>query len=63
MLTREDIIEGMRLINQPTRYLFASEESKQVAGSLEVYADRGEFDGSFESAVECLKQAEFEIEE
>lgn len=33
-----------------------------LARSLRVYQDREEFDGSFESAVECLIRAGYEIE-
>ena len=63
MLTKQDIKEGMRLLREMHRSLFASVEAKQVAGALEVYEDRGEYDGSYYSAVECLKQAEYEIDE
>jgi hypothetical protein len=40
-----------------------SEQAKldeQVAASLKVYARRGEFDGTFEAARECLLKAEYE---
>lgn len=32
-----------------------------IARSLDLYASRGEFDGSYDSAVECLEQACYEI--
>lgn len=34
----------------------------QIAMSLKVYSSRGEFDGSLESAIECLELAGYEVE-
>lgn len=33
---------------------------RQILGSLKVYEERGEFDGSLASARECLELAEYE---
>jgi hypothetical protein len=35
---------------------------KQLVLSLEVYKQRGEFDGTMDSAYECLTLAEYELE-
>lgn len=34
----------------------------QLAYSLAIYESRGEYKGTVESAIECLKQAEYEFE-
>ena len=63
MLTSKNVYEAMELLLKPIGYLSASAESKAIARSLEVYEDRGEFDGTFDSAINCLSMAGYEIAE
>lgn len=63
MITKGHIHRAMAmasLIHPETAFTYLE---RQLLGSLLVYKSRGEFDGTFESAIECLKQAEYEIEE
>jgi len=54
MITVYDIITAIKMMESKT--------VQQVIQSLKVYQDRGEFDGSVESAKECLELAGYEIE-
>ena len=61
MITREQVIKAMQLINYPKQYATAIE--KQIALSLRVYKDRGEYcPDNYNQAVNCLLQAGYEIE-
>ena len=62
MITRKTIHRVLALVSviHPDMDCMALEA--QLARSLRVYQDRGEFDGSLESAIECLTLAEYEIE-
>lgn len=57
------VVEAVNVVNgwQPIANV-QSNVVKQLAGSLQVYKGRGEFDGTMDSAYECLKQAEYELE-
>lgn len=55
--------KAMRMVESPSEWLNCYAVEKQLAMALELYQDRGEFDGTLESAVECLEQAAFEIED
>jgi hypothetical protein len=61
MIKREQVIKALKTLRgevhpDPTGVIH------QMALSLKVYRDRGEFDGSVNSAIECLEQAEYEID-
>src|SRR4051812_27067670 len=61
MIKRELVIKAIKTLRgevhpDPTGVI------RQLTLSLRVYRDRGEFDGSIASAIECLEQAEYEIE-
>lgn len=62
MIRIEDVQKAMRMLDNPMEYLSCEALHKQLAMSLEVYQDRGEFDGTVESAVECLEMAQYEID-
>jgi len=57
----EDVQKAMRMLDNPREYLFCEALHKQLAGSLEVYEGRGEYDGTLASALECLRLAEYEV--
>jgi len=61
VITKSEVLSAMNLLSAPSGYLSATATEKQLASSLEVYERRGEFDGSLESAIECLERAEYEI--
>lgn len=48
------INKSMRMVENPIEWLNCTAAEKQVAMALELYQDRNEYDGTFESAVECL---------
>ncbi len=52
----------MRMVENPREWLNCEAVEKQLATSLELYKDRKEFDGTLESAVECLERACYEIQ-
>lgn len=56
------INKAMRMVENPREWLNCTAGEKQVAHALELYIDREEFDGTFDSAVECLTLAGY-IEE
>jgi hypothetical protein len=56
MLTKDQIILAM------WRVAVSSYRADQVVQTLRLYRDRGEYDGSYDSAVECLELACYEIE-
>lgn len=62
MITRLEVLKAMQLLTNPAGYLNCSALHKQLAQSLELYEERGEYDGTIESAIECLTLAAYEIE-
>lgn len=62
MIRIEDVQKAMRMVDNPLEYLSCEAVHKQLAMALELYQDRCEFDGSIESAVECLERAQYEID-
>lgn len=61
VITKSNIETAIKYLN--TKIPKKSSLSKDIAVSLSTYKTRGEFDGSLESAIKCLKQAEYEIED
>lgn len=62
MIRIEDVQKAIRMVENPMEYLSCEALHKQLAMALELYQDRGEFDGTVSSAVECLELACFEIQ-
>lgn len=58
----EHVQKAMRMVDNPREYLSCEALDKQLAMALELYQSRGEYDGTIESAVECLELAAFEFE-
>jgi hypothetical protein len=58
MITTKDVFHAVNAIrnNLPTDGVVT-----QLVNSLKVYEGRGEFDGSLDSALECLTDAKYEI--
>lgn len=63
MITEHDIKKAMRMLENPREYLNCESVHKQLAMALELYQDRGEYNGTYESAYECLTSAAFIEEE
>lgn len=62
-LTEPEIKRAIKctaLITGPD-YSLLSRTEKQIVHSLQVYQNRGEFDGSYESAWDCLGDAGYEV--
>ncbi len=49
--------KAMRMAENPAEWLNCTSGEKQLAQALELYEDRGEYDGTFRSAVDCLELA------
>jgi hypothetical protein len=64
MVTKNDIHRAMALVRDSTKNLDVPMTSlnKQLFLALCLYKQRGEFDGSYESAIQCLAMAGYEIE-
>lgn len=62
MAVTDLINKAIRMVENPSEWLNCTSAEKQVALALERYEERGEFDGTFKSAVECLTLAGY-IEE
>ena len=62
MITKNELHRILALVSviYPNTEITAKEA--QLARSLRVYQDRDEFDGSYESACECLTLAGYEID-
>lgn len=58
----EHVQKAMRMVESPREWLNCLALEKQLAMALELYEDRGEFDGTIETAVECLERAAYEIQ-
>lgn len=61
MLTVQDVKKAMRMLEDPSEYLFCEAVHKQLARALELYEERGEYTGTLEEALECLERAAYEI--
>lgn len=61
MLHKDDLLKAVKMFHNPSEYLNCEWVHKQLVLSLELYEDRGEFDGSPESALECLELAGYEF--
>lgn len=53
-----ELIDAINIV-----YGFRKEPHTQISMALQLYKDRGEFDGTVLSAIECLQQAEYEIDQ
>jgi hypothetical protein len=62
MITYKDLIDAVNRVNGHREGFEDSLTVKQLVLSLNVYKDRQEFDGTINSAKQCLKLAEYEIE-
>lgn len=62
MLSIRQIEKAMRMVADPTEYLCCEAEDKRLAKTLELYEERGEFDGTLQSAQRCLHRASYEVE-
>lgn len=60
MLTRKDVLIIYKSMRGDVYPL--NDYQSQAIRSLIVYKNRGEFDGSFDSAVKCLLSACYEVE-
>lgn len=63
MITLDEVRKAIKMVENPIEWLNCTAVEKQLSKSLEIYQDRNEFDGSLESAIECLKLAEYEIQD
>lgn len=61
MLTAYDIKLAILILQNPEGNAPYKLLHKQLADSLKVYFERGEFNGSFASAIKCLRLAGYEI--
>jgi hypothetical protein len=61
MITKNDIQSAIKLVGKVKRIPVYTCVHIQLAHSLDLYRERGEFDGSIESAQACLELAGFEI--
>ena len=59
MINVEQIKNAIDYLYKTNAYLDFTED--QIARSLQVYIDRGEFNGSLSSAIECLQMAGYEV--
>jgi len=62
MIRLENVKKAIAMINSPSEWLNCDAVEKQLAMALELYQDRGEFDGTLISAIDCLELACYEIE-
>ncbi len=60
MITVRDIKEAIDFMLAGYKYTHIPLK-QQLVNSLHVYEDRGEFDGSIKSAIDCLTQAGYEV--
>jgi len=59
----DHIKKAMKMVENPREWLSAMAVDKQLAKALELYQERGEYDGTLQSARECLELAAFEFTE
>ena len=59
-MSRKQIKSAIKLLNNQSNWYRCSFYVQQLTRSLAVYQSRGEFDGSIESAIECLERAGYE---
>lgn len=59
MITIDEIRQAMLLLKDP--YAKHKSTAETLMYSLRLYQDRGEYDGTLESAIACLKQASYEV--
>lgn len=62
MINYTNILDAVNRVNGHRAGIIVSPLENQLTLSLLVYKDRGEFDGTIMSAIECLTQAAYEIE-
>ncbi len=60
-MRRSQIKSAIKLATGKSNWYRCSPYVQQIARSLAVYINRGEFNGSVESAIECLGLAGYEI--
>lgn len=61
MITKSDVIKAIKIIRGEV--LPMNFNTHLIVQALLLYKQRSEWDGSLESAIQCLKQAEYEIKE
>ena len=61
MINYLNIVDAVNRINGHRDGVEFSTSEKQLVNSLKVYQSRGEFNGTISSAIECLKQAGYEL--
>jgi len=57
-----DLVQAINRVNGWREGMIDSPLVAQLAQSLQVYKGRGEFNGTVDSALECLIQAEYEVQ-
>ena len=63
MKNYNELIHAINIVNGcPMEGIHIGSFVKQLAISLRVYADRGEFDGTVDSAIDCLNLAGYEFQ-
>lgn len=60
-ITKETVDKAIRMVDNPLEWLNCYAIEKQLARALELYKDRGQFNGTFKSAIKCLKRSKFDI--
>lgn len=60
-MTKQDVLISLKVLRGEV-YPDPTGLYRQLISSLSVYEGRGEFDGGFDSAVDCLLQAGYEID-
>lgn len=62
MITESEVRQAMAMVAVLADWSNGNKVERQLAGSLKVYVDRGEFNGTFQSAVGCLSLAGYGLE-
>jgi len=62
MLKYIEIVDAVNTVNGNRQRMNNDSTVNSLVCSLELYKDRGEFDGTIKSAKKCLRQADYEIE-
>lgn len=61
MISFKDLKKAIKYYNSKWDLESESEIVRQLVSSLDVYRERQEFDGTLETAIECLTLAGYEI--
>lgn len=63
MIPLEIVKRAVELVNSDWYGFTWNSVGNQIVMTLRLYKEREEFDGSLESAIECLKLTQYEVEE